>query len=346
MNHGRPFLKISGLTRSCAAVLVVLMIFPHNARTQTTVTLDALKDNTLYESATGALSNGAGEHFFVGQTGQTSPSSALRRGLIAFDIASNVPAGAKITSVTLTLNMSKTSSGAQNIDLRRVLKNWGEGTSNAAANEGSGANAATGDATWIHAFFNTSSWASAGGDFSATASASRSVADVGSYAWGSTAQMVSDVQGWLDSPSTDFGWALVGNESLARSSKRFDTKENAVAGVQPKLTVTYTLTMDVHSAGEIPRGFVLKQNFPNPFNPTTQFSFSIAEPGFVVLKVYDVLGKEVAALVNKRLEPGAHTVRWDAASFPSGVYFYRLETSGDGGSAATISPLRKMVLLK
>ena len=107
---------------------------------QTTADLSPLKDNTLYESATGALSNGAGQHFF---SGKTDSSALLRRGLITFDIAGSIPAGSTIESVTLTLNMSKTSSGTQTIELHRLLADWGEGSSDAPSNEGGGTSAAT-----------------------------------------------------------------------------------------------------------------------------------------------------------------------------------------------------------
>jgi len=74
----------------------------------------------------------------------------------------------------------------------------------------------------------------------------------------------------------------------------------------------------------IPAGFALEQNFPNPFNPTTTIGFRISEFGFVSLKVYNVLGQEVAKLVNEVKKPGAYMVQWDAREQASGVYFYRL----------------------
>lgn len=232
MKHGfliRPFL--AGVFFVCG----VPFLYP-----QTQVTINPIKDNTLYESGTGALSNGAGSYFFVGRTNQTAGES-IRRGLLAFDIAGNVPPGATITSVTLTLNMSKTTAGAHTVSLHRVLADWGEGTSNAGGEEGSGASSTTGDATWIHRFFDTTNWVNAGGDFSSTPSASQSVGGVGSYTWGSTSGMVADVQQWLNSPSMNFGWLLLGNESTARTAKRFDTKEHPTSANRPRLTITYTV---------------------------------------------------------------------------------------------------------
>ena len=76
-------------------------------------------------------------------------------------------------------------------------------------------------------------------------------------------------------------------------------------------------------AGEKPVEFALYQNYPNPFNPSTTISFSTVRPGQVTLKVYDVLGREVATLINGLLDGGYHTVRWEA-DVATGVYFYRL----------------------
>jgi len=171
-----------------------------------TVTLTTVKDNTLYESATGSLSNGAGSYFFAGKT----RNGLIRRGVIAFDVAGNIPAGSTVTGVVLTLNVSKTKNNtAETVELRRLLASWGEGTSNALNEEGEGAPATPGDATWIHRFYNTTLWASAGGDFAGAASAAASVAGTGSYVW-SSAPMVSDVQAWLNNPAGNFGWIVLG----------------------------------------------------------------------------------------------------------------------------------------
>lgn len=203
---------------------------------QRTVTIGPVKDNTLYESATGALSNGAGGHLFAGRTGQ----GFIRRGLLAFDIAGNIPPGATIKSVTLSLHMSRepTAGGAEVIELHRVLVDWGEGASDAPLEEGGGTAAAAGDATWIHTFFDTGFWGSAGGDFSQTVSASQTVDAIGSYSW-SGPGMVNDVQSWLDTPAGNFGWILIGNEAGSFTTKRFDTRENSNASFQPVLRIGF-----------------------------------------------------------------------------------------------------------
>ncbi len=89
----------------------------------------------------------------------------------------------------------------------------------------------------------------------------------------------------------------------------------------------------------IPSKFALYQNYPNPFNPSTKIKYQIPEVSFVTLKVYDVLGKEVAALVNEEKQAGNYEVEFNAINLPSGIYFYRLQT---GNFVAT----KKMVLMK
>ncbi|HEX7071641.1 MAG TPA: T9SS type A sorting domain-containing protein, partial [Rhodothermales bacterium] len=90
----------------------------------------------------------------------------------------------------------------------------------------------------------------------------------------------------------------------------------------------------------IPEGFALGQNFPNPFNPTTQISFTVPNAGVVSLKVYNTLGQEVATLFQGNSPAGTHTVTFDAAGLPSGVYLYRLE------SAAGVAISRTLTLIK
>lgn len=89
-----------------------------------------------------------------------------------------------------------------------------------------------------------------------------------------------------------------------------------------------TGTTDVPKPNPIPSEFVLSQNYPNPFNPTTMISFDAPRSGVVTLKVFDVLGKEVALLFNGEVSFGRHAVQFSAAGLSSGVYFYRLQ-SGD-----------------
>jgi hypothetical protein len=194
------------------------------------------KDNTIYEGATALRSNGAGHYMFAGKNGQ----GAIQRALLAFDLSDALPTGATLVSVTLRLNSSTPRSGAYPIRLYRVLSDWGEGTSRGSSGEGGGAPATTGDATWLHTFFDTDLWSAAGGDFVATASATTTVNAPGPYTW-STPEMMADVEAWLADPATNFGWILVGNETTNGSGRRFDTRDNNLAANHPQLILTYSL---------------------------------------------------------------------------------------------------------
>lgn len=220
-----------------------------------TVTVTAGRDNTLYESATGVLSNGAGAYLFAGRVGSAG-ATLRRRALLSFNLGS-IPSAAVISSVSLTLNLSKTVSGPQAVTLHRLLSDWGEGSSDAGIQEGTGAAALTGDATWIHRFYNTSTWTSQGGDFSSTASASKTAGSItGVYTWESTPAMVADVQAWVNNPAGNFGWLLMGNESASLTAQRFDSRESALPANRPSLTVTYTTPIIPQSGDLNGDGFV------------------------------------------------------------------------------------------
>jgi hypothetical protein len=190
------------------------------------------KDNTLYEDPTGQLSNGQGIYFFDGRNGQ----NLVRRALIAFDLSS-IPSNATITGATLSMFLSQAQGGSQAVSVSAVLQDWGEGASDAGDPGGGGTQAATGDATWLYTFYNTSSWNNPGGDFSATASATTTVnAANTTYTW-SGSGLVADVQTWVSSPASNFGWIIRGNEVTAGMTQRFNSRQNS--SNQPRLTVVY-----------------------------------------------------------------------------------------------------------
>jgi hypothetical protein len=151
-------------------------------------------------------------------------------------------------------------------------------------------------------------------------------------------------------------WTGVGNGKL-EGLLRFDSFQlKYPAGSKTKSGAIYVAQLQVAKntatavepvSGAIPVAFELLQNYPNPFNPTTNIGFRVSSFGFVSLKVFDVLGREVAILVNEVRPAGTYTVRWDASLFPSGVYFYRLR-SGDASpsSARGFVQTKKLVLAK
>jgi hypothetical protein len=94
----------------------------------------------------------------------------------------------------------------------------------------------------------------------------------------------------------------------------------------------------------LPTSVYLTQNYPNPFNGISNFEFAIANPGYATLAVYDLLGREVAALVRERLQPGVYRRQWDAGELPSGTYFFRLSVAQTDGR--NLSETRRMLLIR
>ena len=106
-----------------------------------------------------------------------------------------------------------------------------------------------------------------------------------------------------------------------------------------KTWATSVLSSVQQVSNEVPGEFKLWQNYPNPFNPVTNLEFGIKEPGFVSLKVFDILGKEVASLVNEKLSPGKYKTEFSGGNLSSGMYFYKLETEN-------FVETRRMMLVK
>jgi hypothetical protein len=202
------------------------------------VTVPCVRDNTLFEDADGDTSSGAGNSLYAGRNGQ----ARARRAVLRFALGGLVPAGASVEQAILTLHVaSAPDTVAHSFAVHRLLRDWGEGAS--AAGGGSGAPAAPGDATWIHASYPGEAWAQPGGDFEPAPSATAFLVGVGPGDW-SGAGLVADVEAWLAHPESNFGWLVRGDESLVRSVRRFDAREADDPARHPFLTL--------HLAGTLP----------------------------------------------------------------------------------------------
>lgn len=231
---------MAAVARAAACVALAAIAAAH-AVAAATVDVIATGDNTLIQTSDGSVSDGAGPVFFAGDAG-TSP----RRALVRFTVAASVPAGATIAAAVLTLHLSQTpNANTVPIELHRVTSDWGEGTSSTTG--GGGAPSTPGDATWLHTFYPGQFWTNPGGDFVAAASAARTVTGVASYTW-SSPEMVADAQAWLDDPTHDFGWLLLGDEAGMNTARRFDSRENAILANRPTLTITYGAPVAVRAA--------------------------------------------------------------------------------------------------
>jgi hypothetical protein len=224
--------------------LSLLMSVPAVADMYFTERIPASQDNTLIDDPEGARSNGAGPYFFVGTTGGND-GGGIRRGLIHFDLE-DIPEQARIEDVALHLYASNDPDVAEKVRLYAAVQDWGEGAS--CGNGGKGAAAKTGDATWLHTFYDTDTWESAGGDRARPASARETVDMLGNYTWSSN-RMKKDVQSWVEQPETNFGWLLIGDERYPRTVVAFASRESITCSANglptdlptPVLEVTYSL---------------------------------------------------------------------------------------------------------
>lgn len=289
---------------------VILLLFLANVNAQTTTDFNPDKYNTIYETESDNLSNGAGSYMFAGNTFQAESDNG-RRGLISFDLSS-IPTNATITDASLTLFMSRSISGAANVSLHKATSDWGQGSSDAPGQEGSGATSTEGDASWFCSFSNgatgcDTAWTTTGGDFDSAASATVSVAGIGNYTWNS-ATLLSDVQGWISSPNSNLGWFLIGDETTT-SAKRFD----ASSGTIPVLQVTYTTLSN--------QDFTLNNDFsisPNPSSSIIRLVLPSSVKNNVKVQVYDVLGKKIYSSlyqVNSKI---------NVSNWASGVYLFKV----------------------
>jgi glucose/arabinose dehydrogenase len=202
---------------------------------------EADRDNTLYESVAGNISNGSGSFVFLGRTGPDG-DSRLRRALIHFDVSA-LPEGAVVDSVTVSFEIAAVPQPQNAVGgtatLYRVLNDWGEGDSNAPGAEGQGIEAQTGDATWQFRFYDTLMWDMAGGDFIPQESADSGYGtDLETLTFTSTPGLVSDVQAWANNPGLNNGWMLLGSEGLDFTARKTDSKDRQ-GGSPPLLTVDY-----------------------------------------------------------------------------------------------------------
>lgn len=191
-----------------------------------TFNLAPVADTTLYfdgptGDATSLASNARGENLSVGVTA----GGEIRRGLLRFDLSGVAP-GSVVVSATLTLFETR-SRANYDVALHRLTTAWGEGSSNGGSAGASGT-ATAGDATWIASSHPGVTWSTPGGDFLPTASAVTAVGFAGaSYDW-SSAGLVADVQSWVNLPSANHGWILIGGEGGNQNAKLFGSRESAV----------------------------------------------------------------------------------------------------------------------
>jgi len=204
-----------------------------------TVTLVPIADTSIFEKAPDN-NLGATQSFAAGNTATPDPARAL----IRFDLSTALPAGARVTGVSLTLPVVRTARFPEpaTFGLHRLLVDWGEGDKGENVVIGIGALASAGEVTWTARFHAQQSWAVPGGgaglDFTAQASGSASITGTLPLVFEFTTDLVADVQSWLDNPGSNFGWLLKDQfESIGSTARRFGSREHPTD--RPLLVVEY-----------------------------------------------------------------------------------------------------------
>ena len=232
---------------TCAMMAMIIFVFAHENIRADVAEISAMQDTTLYEDGAGRFGNGAGQYLFVGRTwDENGIDKLLRRALVKFDLGS-VPAGSTINSASFSFTINQVPPAATSaiISLHTVTGSWGEGASNAPGPEGRGTTAQVNDATWLHRFFDAELWNTAGGDFVPEAVASEPISSSPqSVTFATSPQLVAAVQAWVDNPSANHGWALLGDEVFPQNARRILSRENQGPG-NPLLTIEFTAAPQV-----------------------------------------------------------------------------------------------------
>ena len=202
-----------------------------------TLTLKPVADTTLFAFEP---NNNAGREATMVVGGIRNAASACRT-LVRFDLGTNLPPGAIITNVAITLTVTKDHGGpALQLGFHRMLRDWVEGTKTGQAGGGP---ANPGEATWNSRKNGNSTWTDGVGglgDFVAQASAIRAIANPATYTVDSTAGLIADVIQWQTDPSTNFGWLLEApQEAIKQSARRLAARENPQKAM--KLTIGFTV---------------------------------------------------------------------------------------------------------
>lgn len=310
--------------------VIILFFLPDVLKAQS-ISFSAAADNTIYQENP-LFSNGSGQNIFAGNTANSIP----RRALIKFNInLSPPPPGTAstyvITSATLQLTMNRSIAIASNISLYKATSSWGEGASDAGGQEGRGTAAALNDATWSCRFFDGAagcgqSWVTPGGDFNPVPSATTSVGPaLGIYNW-SSAQMVADVQDWVNSGgTTNLGWVIKGNEAAPTTANRFGSRENPTAADRPVLNISYNILpvkLSLFNAVETKNGNLLswhtEQEIDNAF-----FSVEHSTDGRNFSPIGRIAGSGTSSIAR------SYSFLHDGVS--EGKHFYRLAQTDING---------------
>ena len=298
-------------------VLILTFLFTLHISSQSTEhDITSSLDNTIFKDL--LLSNAKGEYIFTG----TTNVGVVRRALVQFDL-DDVPTGVQVDSAFLILKTVKVKPASTVISAYRVLTQWGEGDSNAQEGDGKGAPATAGDATWTHAIYPTNPWIKQGGDYELEASASDTVS-LGTDAVFRSAKLTLDVNYWLQNPTENFGWIVVGDELNTATSVKFGSRDNNDHLVWPLLKLYYQGTTSIHE--KLPGSEMLVSQVTNSDLLLVKNPY---QPGRASIEIFSITG---ARLWSSREVLVSGENRISVGNLGTGIYLYRISINGNSES--------------
>jgi plastocyanin len=151
--------------------------------------------------------------------------------------------------------------------------------------------------------------------------------------------VIADDNSFTSGPASTSAWVFEHTFNSPGTNPYYCVIHGAPGGVGMSGVITVEIATDVQDEGISIHKFDLKQNYPNPFNPSTTINFSIPQKDFVKLKIYNLAGEELKTLINEEKDAGSYQIKFDALNLPTGIYFYKLNTSN-------FSETKKMILLR
>ncbi len=151
--------------------------------------------------------------------------------------------------------------------------------------------------------------------------------------------VVADDGSFTNGPASTFAWTYVRVFTSVGNFRYYCAIHGAPGGVGMSGIIRVISSTGINDNAVQPDRFLVEQNYPNPFNPTTTIRYTLSQSGLVTVKVFNILGEELATLANGKESVGSHEIQFNVASLPSGIYFYRVQ---DGNVTQT----KKMLLLK
>lgn len=299
-------------------LVIVAFVSSLGLRSQSTeLDITSSLDNTIFKDL--ELSNGIGEYIFAG----TTNVGIIKRALVQFDLA-DVPAGVQVDSAFLILKTVKVKPDSTIITISRVLTEWGEGSSRAADGDGKGAPATAGDATWTHAKFPTESWIKPGGDYEVESSATDTVS-LGTDAVFRSYRLTLDVNFWLQDPSKNFGWIVIGDELNTATSVKFGSRDHNDNLQWPVLKLyflgTSKINEEIHSGSEMlvfQTGDAHELIVANPF-----------KQGSARIEIFSITGSRIWSSKLELISGNNHI---STGKFETGIYLYRISLNGISNS--------------